>query len=150
MDLIWEKLITTEIINGTENLLEAFLCYHIETIEDGMTFIERQHKVDYGVIDILAEDKNGVKCVVELKIVDDDKSITWQSAYYPACFDEEVRMITIAPNYSNKIYRALQNVKNIEMKVFGKGNDGFLEIKDFELEITKIETIENELIEDTI
>ncbi|PER02334.1 hypothetical protein COK25_08155 [Bacillus cereus] len=150
MDMIWEKLITNEIINGTESLLEDFLCDFIDFIEDGMKFVERQHKVDYGVIDILAEDKHGVKCVIELKIVDDDKGITWQSAYYPTCFDEEVRMITIAPNYSSKIYRALQNVKNVEMKVFGKGEDGLLEIKDFEVELTKIEEIENEIIEDVI
>lgn len=150
MDMMWKKLITNAIINGTESLLEDFLCDFIDLIEYGMTFVERQHKVEYGVIDILAEDKNGVKCVIELKIVDDDKGITWQSAYYPTCFDEEVRMITIAPNYSSKIYRALQNVKNVEMKVFGKGENGLLEIKDFEVELTKIEEIENEIIEDVI
>lgn len=150
MYMIWKKLITNAIINGTESLLEDFLCDYIDLIEDGMTFVERQHKVDYGVIDILAEDKNGVKCVVELKIVDDDKSIAWQSAFYPTCFKEKVRMITIAPNYSNKIYRALQNVKNVEMKVFGKGENGLLEIKDFEVEVTKTEEIEHEIIEDAI
>ncbi|MGS4992610.1 endonuclease NucS domain-containing protein [Bacillus cereus] len=150
MDMIWEKLITNEIINGTESLLEDFLSDYINLIEDGMKFVEKQHKVEYGVIDILAEDKNGVKCVIELKIVDDDKGITWQSAYYPTCFDEEVRMITIAPNYSSKIYRALQNVKNVEMKVFCKGADGLLEIKNFEVEINKVEEIENEIIEDVI
>ncbi|MDA1650955.1 endonuclease NucS domain-containing protein [Bacillus cereus group sp. TH160LC] len=150
MNMIWEKLIADAIINGTESLLEDFLCDYIETIEDGMKLIERQHKVESGFIDILAEDINGVKCVIELKIVDNDKSIIWQSSYYPTCFDEEVRMITIAPNYSNKIYRALQNVKNVEIKVFDKSNDGFLEIKEFEVEITKIEEIDNELIKDAI
>lgn len=67
MDMIWKKLITNAIINGTESLLEDFSCDYIDLIEDGMTFVERQHKVEYGVIDILAEDKNGVKCVIELK-----------------------------------------------------------------------------------
>ncbi|MFD3217796.1 endonuclease NucS domain-containing protein [Bacillus sp. BR_7a] len=150
MDMLWEKLITNEIINGTESLLEDFLCDYINLIEDGMIFVERQHKVDYGVIDILAEDKNGVKCIIELKIVDSDKNIAWQSAFYPTCFEEEVRMITIAPNYSNKIYRALQNVKNVEMKVFGKDENGKLEIKDFEVEPIKTEEIENEMIKDAI
>ncbi|MGH0480990.1 endonuclease NucS domain-containing protein [Bacillus cereus] len=150
MEMIWLKLMTNEIINGTESLLEDFLCDYIEFIEEDMTFIERQHKVENGIIDILAEDKNGVKCIIELKIVEDDKGIAWQSAYYPSCFDEEVRMITIAPNYSNRIYNALKNVKNVEMKVFGQNDEGILEVNDFEVELTKIEETENELIKDVI
>lgn len=58
----------------------------------------------------------------------------WQSAYYPSCFNEDVRMITIAPNYSNRIYNALKNINNVEMKVFGKGPNGKLDIKDFDTE----------------
>lgn len=54
--------------------------------------------------------------------------------YYPSCFDEYVRMITIAPNYSNRIYNALKNINNVEMKVFGKDENGDFEIKDFEIQ----------------
>ncbi|CAM4103542.1 hypothetical protein BAQ48_00175 [Bacillus luti] len=134
MDAIWEQLITEEVINGPESLLEDILCDFIETIEEGMTFITRQYKVENGIIDIIAKDKNGTKCIIELKVVADDKKLAWQSAYYPSCFNEDIRMITIAPNYSEKIYNALKNINNVEMKVFGKDKNGKFEIKDFEFQ----------------
>ncbi|MFK4480918.1 endonuclease NucS domain-containing protein [Bacillus sp. RC206] len=107
-----------------------------------MSFIERQYRVENGIIDIIAKDKNGTKCIIELKMVEDDKSLVWQSAYYPSCFNEDVRMITIAPNYSNRIYNALKNINNVEMKVFDKNSNGKFDIKDFDsgesvLEITE-------------
>jgi len=132
MDDIWEELITEEIMNGPETLLEDILCDHIGTIEESMTFIERQYRVGNGIIDIIAKDKNGTKCIIELKKVEDDKSLVWQSAYYPFCFDEDVRMITIAPNYSDRIYNALKNISNVKMKVFGKDENGKFQIKDFD------------------
>ncbi|PHC86018.1 hypothetical protein COF42_17035 [Bacillus wiedmannii] len=142
IDEIWEELITEEIMNGPESLLEDLLCDHIFTIEEDMHFIERQYRVENGIIDIIANDKNGTKCIIELKTVEDDKSLVWQSAYYPSCFNEDVRMITIAPNYSNRIYNALKNIKNVEMKIFGKDSNGKFHIKDFDggesvLEITE-------------
>ncbi|MBK5474361.1 DUF91 domain-containing protein [Bacillus sp. TH19] len=142
VDNIWEELITEEMMNGPESLLEDILCDHIFVIEEGMSFIERQYRVGNGIIDIIAKDKNGTKCIIELKTVEDDKSLIWQSAYYPSCFNEDVRMITIAPNYSNRIYHALKNINNVEMKVFGKGSNGKFDIKDFDsgesvLEITE-------------
>ncbi|MCU5616993.1 endonuclease NucS [Bacillus cereus] len=132
MDNIWEELITEEMMNGPESLLEDILCDHIFVIEEGMSFIERQYRVDNGIIDIIAKDKNGTKCIIELKVVADDKNLAWQSAYYPSCFDEDIRMITIAPNYSDRIYNALKNISNVEMKVFGKDSNGKFDIKDFD------------------
>ncbi|PQZ48603.1 hypothetical protein CQZ94_27640 [Bacillus sp. MYb209] len=132
IDDIWEELITEELMNGPESLLEDILCDHIFIIEEGMSFIERQYRVENGIIDIIAKDENGTKCIIELKTVEDDKSLVWQSAYYPSCFNEDVRMITIAPNYSNRIYNALKNINNVEMKVFGKSSNGKLDIKDFD------------------
>ncbi|MDR4408203.1 DUF91 domain-containing protein [Bacillus anthracis] len=129
---MWKKLITSEILQGTEELLEDYLCEHIEVIEEGMKFLSRQDRIDYGVIDILAKDKNDTRCVIELKINEPDKNILWQSAYYPSYSkDEKIRMITIAPSYPPKIYNALLNVKDVEMKVFFKNANGLFEIKDF-------------------
>lgn len=142
MDDIWEELITEEIMNGPESLLENILCDHIFVIEKGMHFIERQYRVENGIIDIIAKDKNGTKCIIELKTVEDDKSLVWQSAYYPSCFNEDVRMITIAPNYSNRIYNALKNINNVEMKVFGKDSNGKFKVKDFDGEESVLETTE--------
>ncbi|MCX9103002.1 endonuclease NucS [Bacillus anthracis] len=142
IDIIWEELIADEIMNGPESLLEDILCDHIEVIEEGMSFVERQYKVENGIIDIIAKDENGTNCIIELKVVADDKNLAWQSAYYPSCFEEDVRMITIAPNYSTRIYNALKNISNVEMKFFCKDKNGKLDIKDFnggdsELEVTE-------------
>ncbi|HDR7542049.1 endonuclease NucS domain-containing protein [Bacillus sp. CH_442] len=142
IDEIWEELITEEIMNGPESLLEDLLCDHIFTIEEDMHFIERQYRVENGIIDIIANDKNGTKCIIELKTVEDDKSLVWQSAYYPSCFNEDVRMITISPNYSNRIYNALKNIKNVEMKIFGKDSNGKFHIKDFDGEESVLEITE--------
>ncbi|MGX5569518.1 endonuclease NucS domain-containing protein [Bacillus toyonensis] len=133
MDNIWRELITEEVINGPESFLEDVLCDFIGIIEKGMVFMERQFKVDHGFIDIIAEDKNGTKCIIELKVVADDKKLIWQSAYYPSCFDEDTRMITIAPSYSDRMYSALKNISNVEIKVYGKDENGDFEIKDFEV-----------------
>ncbi|HFR4157268.1 endonuclease NucS domain-containing protein [Bacillus cereus] len=142
MDDIWEELITEELVNGPESLLEDILCDHIFIIEEDMSFIERQYRVENGIIDIIARDENGTKCILELKTVEDDKSLVWQSAYYPSCFNEDVRMITIAPNYSNRIYNALKNINNVEMKVFGKDSNGKFKVKDFDGEESVLETTE--------
>lgn len=144
---IWELCITDAIMEGTEELLELFLCEYTECIEEGMEFIANQHRVEGGIIDILAKDKNGVLCVIELKVVEDDKNIAWQSAYYPSCFNEEVRIITIAPNYSNRIYYALRNVSNVEIKIFEKDENGLFNIKDFEVEPTESKLTQLEEIE---
>lgn len=149
MDDIWEELITEEVLtNGPEVLLEELLCDHIEVIEEGMSFVERQYKVENGIIDIIAKDKNGTKCIIELKVVADDKSLAWQSAYYPSCFDEDVRMITIAPNYTDRIYNALKNISNVEMKVFCKDKNGKFQVKNFEVKepVVEIEDVVQRIV----
>lgn len=131
LDDMWSKIIADEVLSGNESFLEDFLVDHIEIIEEDMEFIERQYKVENGVIDILAKDKNGMICIIELKVTESDKNLVWQTAYYPTCFKEETRIITIAPRYTTKIYNALKNVKNVEIKAISKNEEGLLEVTDF-------------------
>ena len=98
-----------------ETDLEQLIINDISVIEEGMPFIGNQIKIENGIIDILARDKNNILCIIELKIVTDCKDIIWQSSYYPTCFNEPNRMITIAPEYENHIYFGLQNIKNVEI-----------------------------------
>lgn len=102
----------------TENKLEEYISKKLELIEDGLKLIKRQFEVSGGTIDILAKDKNGTICIVELKIAE-DKSIVWQVLHYPLQIKkiyniQEVRMITVAPSYSPHILSALKMSKNIE------------------------------------
>ncbi|RST76182.1 DUF91 domain-containing protein [Siminovitchia acidinfaciens] len=128
-----QKLAAQYLMDSSESALEHYIADHIEIIEEGLTLIERQKKVDggAGVIDILAKDLNNNICVIELKIVDNDKSIVWQSAFYQSEFGPNVRVITIAPNYSPNIVKALSNVRNTELKFYFINEDGHLQIKDY-------------------
>lgn len=102
----------------TENKLEDYLVDNLHLIEDGLQFMSRQVDVPGGVIDILAKDKDNNICVIEIKIKE-DKSLIWQTIHYPTQirnkYNRNVRMITIAPEYSKPIYDALKSVGNIEM-----------------------------------
>lgn len=57
----------------------------------------------------------------------------WQSAFYQSAFNEDIRVITIAPGYSSNIVKALNNVKNIELKVYGLNEKGHLQITDYKV-----------------
>ncbi|MCP3033143.1 endonuclease NucS [Halobacillus sp. A1] len=130
---LWEHELATEaILEGNEKVLESYIAHKIEIVETGMKLIDTQVTVKDGVIDILAEDKNGTTCIIELKVRTNDKNLIWQSAYYQSEIAEDVRVITIAPSYDEVISKALQNVKNIEMKVFNLDEKGLLQIEDFE------------------
>lgn len=67
----------------------------------------------------LARDKKGNLCILEIKI-NEDKSIVWQALYYPGEIKAKhntdyVRMLTIAPKYSNHIMKSLSNIDGVEM-----------------------------------
>ena len=103
----------------TEKQLEDYIVNNIETIEDGMKVIGRQVEIDGGIIDILARDKKGNLCILEIKI-NEDKSIVWQALYYPGEIKAKhntdyVRMLTVAPKYSNHIMKSLSNIDGVEM-----------------------------------
>lgn len=102
----------------TEEMLEDYLCDNIELIEEGLVFFKRQHKISGGFIDILAKDKDGTLCIIELK-TSEDKSIIWQTIHYPMEMKKEhtgpIRMITVSPEYSKSIYFALKSVPNVEI-----------------------------------
>lgn len=102
----------------SEKDLEDYVAIDLEVIEEGMKLIKRQVEVPGGIVDILAKDKNGTFCVIELKIKE-DKSIIWQSIHYPTQIKkmynvDEVRMLTVTPNYSKSIYDALKSSGDVE------------------------------------
>lgn len=129
----WEHELATEaILKGNEKLLESYIAHNIEIVEKGMKLIGTQVKVKDGIIDILAKDKNGIDCIIELKIRTNDKNLIWQSAYYQSEIEEEVRVITLAPSYDEVISKALQNVRNVEMKIFNLDDKRLLQVESFD------------------
>lgn len=103
----------------SEKDLEDYLLKNINLIEEDLRVIDRQVDISGGTLDILAKDKNGVLCIIELKIKE-DKSIIWQSIHYPMGLKSKlncgnVRMIVVAPEYSKPIRSALSKSGNVEM-----------------------------------
>lgn len=103
----------------TEEQLEDYIVKNIELIEKDMKYIGRQVEVPGGRVDILAKDKYNNICVIEIKI-NEDKSIIWQSMYYPVEIKkkykaDKVRMITIAPSYSEGLLNTLKSLDNVEI-----------------------------------
>jgi hypothetical protein len=130
---LWQHELATEaILKGNEKVLEGYIAHNIEIVETDMKLIDTQVKVKDGVIDILAKDKNGTSCIIELKVRSNDKNLIWQSAYYQSEMEEDVRVITIAPSYDEVISKALLNIRNIEMKIFNLNDKGLLQIESFE------------------
>jgi RecB family endonuclease NucS len=101
-----------------EKHLEKLIIKSIHLVEDGMRVLESQYEVREGIIDILAKDKFGKKVIIELKIVDDCKDLIFQCAYYPTQFNEDVRVISICPDYTYKINMALRKLGYVEMKKY--------------------------------
>lgn len=106
-----------------EKDLELLLIQDLNIIENGMTLIKNQYEVRNGFIDILARDCHGKLCIIELKISKTDTKIIEQSVYYPTQFEEEVRMITIAPSYGKKITQSLKSLGYVEMKTYTYENE---------------------------
>ncbi|PLS19666.1 hypothetical protein CVD28_04415 [Bacillus sp. M6-12] len=117
------ELVTTSVVSITENDLEKYLIKHLDLIEEGLRYVDRQYSIKDGRIDVLAKDKEGNFVILELKTVEDFKDIFWQSIYYPMQFKtehhvEKVRMITIAPKYPEHILLPLQQIHGIEIIQF--------------------------------
>ncbi|KAA9007406.1 DUF91 domain-containing protein [Paenibacillus spiritus] len=109
--------------NYLEKDLENYLKDNLCLVEDGMTLIGCQYSVTDGYIDILAEDIFRCKCIIELKIKNDDTSLVFQSVYYPSEFNEKVRMITITPGYVPRIKQSLESLRYVELMEYYFEND---------------------------
>lgn len=113
-----------------EKELENMLIKDLSVIEDGLVFIGSQYPVNKGFIDVLARDRNNKLCIIELKNAKRDTKLIEQCVYYPTQFDEEIRMITIAPDYGNKLRTSLEYLGYVEMKTFELTDNGII-IKDY-------------------
>ncbi|MBV5300577.1 MAG: DUF1016 family protein [Methylococcales bacterium] len=97
---------TVELEETTVSLerdIEDHLVHHIAQIEKGLKFTARQVKTDIGRIDLLAEDKNGTRVVIELKVGEAKDSAIGQIARYMGWYKKSdgksVRGILIAQSF---------------------------------------------------
>lgn len=106
----------------TEKDLEDFLVKRLEIIEHGLRYVDRQVILENGRLDILAKDINGEYVIIELKVVE-DKDLLWQVVVYPTQFKAKyninnVRIITLCPNYPEHMKMALSQNGSVEMIEF--------------------------------
>lgn len=118
-----QQIISNKTKNTLEKDIENILIKDLNVIEEGMTVIQSQYPVNSGYIDILVRDKNNKLCIIELKKVNNDSKIIQQCVYYPTQFNEEVRMITITPGYTNKIFTSLKSLGYVEMMQYDLEGD---------------------------
>ena len=81
-----DELVETSI--SLERDIEDHLIHNLEAIEKGLRFISRQSVTDVGRIDILAEDKNGSRVVIEVKVGEAKDSAVGQVARYLGWFEK--------------------------------------------------------------
>lgn len=110
-------------LNSSEKFIERYISENPELIEAGLKIIKCQYSVpDGGFIDILAEDINGIKVIIEIKNNPNDKRIVFQCVFYRTQFDEEVRIMSICPSYSAPIKIALDALGFVEVKTYSIEN----------------------------
>lgn len=102
----------------TEADLERLVCLKLNLVEEGMELIKSQLKVKEGIIDILAKDKTGQLCIIELKVVPDDVKLVFQCVYYPTQILGNPRVVTIAPDYEYRIKTSLEQLSNVTMMTY--------------------------------
>lgn len=124
LQLIYESLffMNNTLLDFKEKDVEDFLIKHLDLIEEGMAYIDRQVAIEDGIIDILAKDKNGIYAIIELKIKDDER-LAWQCLYYPKLIKKtyhvkEVRMIVLAPCMPDKIKDVLLDIGISELLTY--------------------------------
>lgn len=110
----------------TEEELETYIYYHPDAIGD-IKSLQRQYKVQSGIIDLFGEDNDGNKVVIELKTRKRPKDLIWQLKAYTKdikqIYGTKVRTIAITPPLDKNIVSQLKDI-NCELIYYRKnGND---------------------------
>ena len=110
----------------TEKELEIYIYCHPEVIGEDIKIIQRQYKVQSGIIDLFGEDNNGNKVVIELKTKKRPKDLIWQLKAYTEdvkqIYGEAVRTIAVTPPLDPSIVSQLKEI-NSELIYYYKKKD---------------------------
>lgn len=102
-----------------ERDIEDHLVSNLELIESGLKFVARQYNTDVGRIDILAEDRNGVRVVIELKVGEAKDSVIGQVARYIGWFTRQEgktpRSIIVASGFPEGVQYAATMIKGLTL-----------------------------------
>ena len=112
-----DDLIETSI--SLERDLEDHLVQHLDSIENCLVFVERQVTTDVGRIDILAEDKDGTRVVIEVKVGEAKDAAIGQVARYMGWYstteNQSPRGILIAAEFPDPVRYAATAIPNLSL-----------------------------------
>ncbi len=112
-----EELAETSI--SLERDIEDHLVHHLDAIEKGLKLVGRQATADVGRIDILAEDAQGTRVVIEVKVGDAKDSAVGQIARYLGWYakteGKAPRGILIAGNFPEGVQYAAAVIRNLTL-----------------------------------
>ncbi|MFW9997943.1 MAG: endonuclease NucS domain-containing protein [Candidatus Odinarchaeota archaeon] len=108
-----------------EKFIEDLLIQFPYAIEAGFEVLERQKKVDAGIIDIFGKDKDGNYVVVELKRDKADDKAIGQISGYMGCIkkdlrlkDDNIRGIIVCKEITNRLTFASAIIPNLQIFQF--------------------------------
>jgi RecB family endonuclease NucS len=110
---------------GLERDLQAALRRSIEQLEDGLTIIDggAESSVSSGRIDILAQDKQGARVVIELKAIKAPRDAVAQILAYMGDTQQQhggdIRGILVAPDFDARAVSAARMVPSLSLVSYG-------------------------------
>ena len=114
-----------------ERIVENFLVKHLNLIEPGLTFVDRQVRINKGrnVIDIIAKDFLNRTTIIELKVTTAGIGVFRQLAKYLDIYAKEnatdlPRGLIVAPKHSKNLMDKIHEDSYIEPKLFVVECDG--------------------------
>jgi RecB family endonuclease NucS len=105
-----------------ERDIEDHLVYHLEAIEKGIKLVAIQFSTEIGRIDILAEDAEGMRVVIEVKVGEAKDSAIGQIARYIGWFSKTEgrapRGILIAGEFPEGVRYAAAAIPNLTLLAY--------------------------------
>lgn len=115
-----DELIQTSV--SLERDIEDHLVHHLDSIESGLNFVGRQVTIDVGRVDILAEDSNGDRVVIEVKVGEAKDSAIGQIARYLGWYlrteSKPPRGIIVAGEFSEAVRYAVNAISNLKLVTY--------------------------------
>lgn len=105
-----------------ERDIENHIVNNLEILEPGLKLVARQYNTDVGRIDILAEDENGTRVVIELKVGQATDSVIGQVARYVGWFARDngqpPRSIIIASGFPEGVRYGATMIKGLTLLTY--------------------------------
>jgi hypothetical protein len=101
-----------------ERDVEEHLIQNLSSLEEGLRFVASQVNNEVGRVDILAEDANGTRVIIELKVGEAKDAAIGQIARYLGWYAQQgpVRGILIASDFSRPVRFGAAAIPNLSLR----------------------------------